>query len=166
MLIYPYELDKNDGYPSRSSFTVKKQDGEMGYGVYTKKDIKRGSLVARFSGNVINKVVQHSLQINPTTHLYDPHFSGLLLHSCSPNVMLDMQDFTIWAITDIEAGEALTMDYASTEDHLFKQFKCLCESENCRHWISGRRESVNAEGEEYLKDFIKENKVLRIKKTG
>lgn len=165
MLIYPYELDKNAYYPSRASFTVKKQDGEIGYGVYAKKAFGRGSLVARFTGTIVNKVVQHSLQINQTTHIYDPHFAGLLLHSCSPNVMLDMQDFTIWAIKDIDDGEALTMDYASTEDFLFKQFKCLCQSDNCRHWISGRKEKVNEEGKAYLQSFEEET-VLRIRKTG
>ncbi|MBU1167935.1 MAG: SET domain-containing protein-lysine N-methyltransferase [Proteobacteria bacterium] len=165
MSINPCELEKNIGYPSRASFVVKKQDNELGAGVYTKKTISRGSLVARFSGTIVEKVVQHSLQINPTSHLHDPHFAGLLLHSCSPNVMLDMQGLTIWAIKDIESGEALTMDYASTEDFLFKQFKCLCQSDNCRHWISGRKEKVNEEGKAYLKS-IQEKSLLRIRKTG
>lgn len=165
MFIYPYELDNKAGYPTRKDFSIKAKDGEVGYGVYTKKPFKRGSMVARFSGNIINQVVQHSLQINPASHVHDPHFAGLLLHSCSPNVALDMLDFTIWAIKDIEAGEALTMDYATTEDMLFKQFKCVCESGNCRHWITGRKEQVNEEGEAYLKS-IEEEKVLRIRKTG
>lgn len=165
MLIYPYELENTAGYPSRTNFSIKKKDGAMGYGVYTKKAFKRGSMVARFSGTVVSHVVQHSLQINPRTHLLDPYFAGLLLHSCDPNVMLDMQDFTIWAIKDIEPGEALTMDYASTEDKLFKQFRCLCESGNCRHWISGRKEKVTEEGEEYLKS-LNGNHILNIRKTG
>lgn len=165
MLIYPYELNNTAGYPSRTNFSIKKKDGEMGYGVYTKKSFNRGDMVARFSGTVISHVVQHSLQINATTHILDPHFAGLLLHSCDPNVILDMQDFTIWAAKDIETGESLTMDYASTEDKLFKQFRCLCQSENCRHWISGRKEKLNSEGEQYLKS-IEEKKVLQIRKTG
>ena len=165
MLIYPYELDINAGYPTKTSFVVKNQDDDMGYGVYTKKSIERGSLVARFSGHIISTVVQHSLQVNPTTHILDPHFAGLLLHSCNPNVCLDMHDFTIWALRDIEEGEPLTMDYASTEDYLFKQFKCLCNSENCRHWISGRRESINEEGEEYLNSLTGEKNIFRIRKT-
>lgn len=153
------------GYPPHKAFTIKKQSGDIGYGVYSKKTIGRGSLVARFSGTIIHDVVQHSLQIRPGIHIHDPHFAGLLLHSCNPNVMLDMQDFTIWAIQDIEPGEALTMDYASTEDHLFKQFKCLCRSENCRLWISGRKEKINEEGKAYLKSFEQESPAL-IRKTG
>ena len=165
MFIYPYELDNKTGYPTRTNFSIKNKEGDVGYGVYTKKPFKRGSMVARFTGKIIDQVVQHSLQINPSSHIHDPHFAGLLLHSCSPNVTLDMQDFTIWAIKDIEPGEALTMDYATTEDTLFRQFKCMCESDNCRHWITGRKESVNEEGELYLKS-IEDTKVLRIRKTG
>lgn len=165
MLIYPFDLDKDSGYPSRSSFVVKKQDGDVGYGVYSKKRIERGSMVARFTGHIVHTVVQHSLQINPTTHILDTHFAGYLLHSCNPNICLDMNDFTIWALRDIEEGEALTMDYASTEDVLFKQFKCLCNSENCRHWISGRRESVNDEGKAYLSSLSSEKESLPILKT-
>lgn len=165
MFIYPYDLDKRPGYPSRAAFTIKKQDDGMGFGVYTKKTFKRGDMVARFSGTLVDHVVQHSLQVSPSTHLLDPHFVGLLLHSCNPNVVLDMQDFTIWALKDIEEAEALTMDYASTEDRLFKQFKCLCGSDNCRHWITGRKEKVNEEGEKYLKT-IESDKILSIRKTG
>ena len=165
MLIYPYDLDNTYGYPSRTNFSIKEKDGEMGYGVYTKKAFARGDMVARFSGTIVNKVVQHSLQINPSTHLLDPHFAGLLLHSCNPNVALDMQDFTIWALRDIEPGEALTMDYASTEDRLFRQFRCLCESDSCRHWITGRKEKVNEEGQEYLKSLNEDN-ILSIRRTG
>lgn len=165
MFIYPFKFDNKTDYPTRSNFSIKKKDGDMGFGIYSKKAFNRGSMVARFTGNITNQVVQHSLQINPTSHIHDPYFAGLLLHSCSPNVALDMQDFTIWAIKDIEPGDALTMDYASTEDTLFRQFKCLCESDNCRHWITGRKEHVNTEGEQYLKSIEEEN-FLRIRKTG
>jgi hypothetical protein len=35
------------------------------------------------------------------------------------------------------------MDYAETEDVLFKQFPCFCGSPNCRLWITGRKEMIN-----------------------
>jgi hypothetical protein len=54
---------------------------------------------------------------------------------------LDILRFELWALKDIEVGEALSMDYASTEDVLFKQFPCLCGAGNCRGWITGRREA-------------------------
>ncbi len=165
MYIYPHKIDNKGHYPLKSDFSVNNQEKEKGYGVYTKKDFKRGSFVARFTGQISHDIVQHSLQTSPDTHLYDPYFSGLLLHSCDPNIVLDMQDFTIWAIKDIDVGDALTMDYASTEDYLFKQFKCLCSSDNCRYWVTGRRESVNEEGSLWLQQNKTDSELL-VLKTG
>jgi hypothetical protein len=39
----------------------------------------------------------------------------------------------------------LTMDYAQTEDVLYRQFPCSCGAENCRGWITGRKEAPIAE---------------------
>lgn len=165
MYIYPHNLDNKGNYPLKSDFSVNNREKEKGYGVYTLKDFKRGSLVARFTGRISSEIVQHSLQASPNEHLFDPYFSGLLLHSCDPNIVVDMQDFTIWAIRDIYAGEALTMDYASTEDYLFKQFKCLCGSDNCRHWITGRREAVSEEGYRWLQQYKRDSELV-VLKTG
>ena len=51
-----------------------------------------------------------------------------------------MQKLTVTALQDIEANSYLYMDYAETEDYLFKQFPCSCGAENCRGWITGRLE--------------------------
>lgn len=152
MLLYPdeYGLDPKDGYPKSEDFTVCKQEDGKGAGVYTKRAFKRGEMVARITGNIVPHMNQHTLQITPTTHLYDIFFTGYLLHSCSPNVYLDMQEFELWALRDIEPRQSLTMDYASTEDILFKQFPCLCETPNCRYWITGRKERINVQGQEHI----------------
>jgi hypothetical protein len=156
MLIYPeeYGLNQNDGYPKKIDFTVGRREDGKGAGVYTKKGVKRGELVARITGNIVPNITQHTLQITPTTHMYDPYYTGYLLHSCSPNIYLDMTEFEVWALRDIEAGQALTMDYASTEDILFKQFPCLCGTPNCRYWITGRKEEVNDEGMAYIEQQL------------
>ena len=99
-------------------------------------------MIAHISGDVMNEIRQHTLQITPERHLYDPHFTGYLLHSCSPNVELDMQKLTVTAVQDIPANSYLYMDYSSTEDYLFKQFPCSCGSSNCRGWITGRKEMM------------------------
>lgn len=152
MLLYPkeYGLNPDDGYPKKEDFTVCRQEDGKGAGVYTKRSFQRGELVARITGNIVPHIAQHTLQITPTTHLHDQYFTGYLLHSCSPNIFLDMNEFEIWALRDIEAGQSLTMDYSSTEDVLFKQFPCLCETPNCRYWISGRKEKVSEEGLAYI----------------
>lgn len=153
MLLYPFELDLNSHYPTQGKFMVKHNQENKGAGVFVKTPYKRGELVALFTGHIVPCVMQHTLQISSTAHLHDTYFSGLLLHSCNPNIFVDMQKFEIWAIQDIKAGEALAMDYASTEDVLFKQFQCFCKSPNCRKWITGRKEKINQVGMDYLKSL-------------
>jgi len=59
----------------------------------------------------------------------------------------------VHAIRDIRPGDYLYMDYAQTEDVLFKQFPCSCGSENCRGWITGRREQITGYISDNLTDF-------------
>lgn len=140
--LYPAEFAVGEGYPTDFDVVVSDEEDERGRGVFALRPFVRGHRICRISGIIVHEVRQHTLQITPTAHLYDPYFTGFLLHSCSPNTFLDMQRFELWALQDVTVGEALTMDYASTEDVLFKQFQCSCGSANCRTWITGRRESV------------------------
>lgn len=156
MQIYPYEIEEPTGYPTRQDFFVSTEGDEKGFGLFTRRPFKKGDQMARFTGEVLDVVKLHTLQITPTKHLYDPHFVGYLLHSCDPNVALDMEKLTMTALKDIDAGDALTMDYASTEDVLYRQFPCLCKTSKCRQWITGRLEAVNEEGLAYLKG-LKQN---------
>lgn len=148
-LFYPFEWIKT-GYPSPDKFEVCRDTEGRGHGVQTLVTHARGHLVGRIIGVLSSERKLHTLQVSETTHLYDPYFSGLLLHSCSPSVMLDMKRLEVFALRDIEVGEFLTMDYASTEDVLARQFSCVCHSPNCRHWITGSKEEPNEEGRAYL----------------
>ena len=151
--IYPYEIDETTGYPTRQDFFVSTAGDEKGFGLYTRRPFKKGEQMARFTGEVLKEIRLHTLQISPGKHLHDPHFVGYLLHSCEPNVALDMKRLTMVALKDINPGEALTMDYASTEDVLYRQFPCACKAEKCRQWITGRLETINREGRDYLKSI-------------
>ncbi len=153
-MIYPseYELEEGMNYPTNADFTVNHCE-TTGSGIYVKRDFKKGEIVARMAGITVPYILQHTLQISPFLHLYDPHFTGLLLHSCDPLVTLDMSKLEIWALQDIEKGVALTMDYAQTEDILFKQFPCACGAVNCRGWVTGRKETINDAGNKYLNDL-------------
>ncbi len=142
--VYPAVFRVGDGYPTEEDFLVARQEDGKGYGVYARRTFLRGHRVCRISGTIVHEVMQHTLQVSPDAHLYDPYFTGFLLHSCDPNVFLDMARFELWAMKDIQPGQALTMDYASTEDYLYKQFPCLCGAPTCRKWITGRREPVRS----------------------
>lgn len=149
--IYPSsDLKVEDGYPSFDTFQIIQTQDGRGAGVRVLKAFARGRRMARVSGQITAFCRLHTLQINAHTHLYDPHFSGLLLHSCDPNVRLDMAGFELWSLRDIAAGEMLTMDYASTEDVLMRQFECHCGAPNCRRWITGAKELPNDSGQTLL----------------
>ncbi|MCW8863046.1 MAG: SET domain-containing protein-lysine N-methyltransferase [Rhodospirillales bacterium] len=148
-LLYPADFPYAELMPRHSQFEVF-SEGAIGRGVRARVDFERGTVMAQFAGHMTSVIMQHTLQVTPTSHVHDPYFIGLLTHSCGPNTFLDMARLEVLALEDISAGTILTVDYATTEDVLFRQFPCHCGSSNCRRWVTGRRERVNAEGRDYL----------------
>jgi hypothetical protein len=139
-MLYPDQFGKDPLFPKHSDFAVVFKDDLTGKGVIAYRSFAKGEIIARMAGHIVHEIRQHTLQITPNTHLFDPYFSGFFLHSCDPNISLNMVDFTVTALRDIDANSYLYMDYAETEDVLFKQFPCSCAAPNCRGWITGRRE--------------------------
>jgi len=126
--------------------------GNCGLGVFAKRPFLRGERL-RFLAEPTGALLQHTLQRSPGDNLHDPYFVGFLLHSCDPNVVLDMHQQTVHVLKDILVGGALCMDYASTEDTLFNQFPCACGAANCRVWVTGRSEPVSEAGRAYISAF-------------
>jgi hypothetical protein len=151
--IYPREYQVDAQLPTADEFVVAAVNGDVGMGVKAILPFARGTQVAKFTGQLSNKILQHTLQVSPDTHLHDPYFVGLLTHSCAPNCVLDMQRLEIWALSEIGAGDLLTIDYAATEDTLHRQFACGCGAPTCRRWITGRREGPNEAGRRYLESL-------------
>ena len=139
-MLYPPFFGDHPQFPCASDFEVVRKNAKTGSGVITRRSYKAGELLAVMTGEVIPEIRQHTLQIAPDKHLYDPWFSGYFLHSCSPNISLDMQAMTVTALRPIRSNSYLYMDYAETEDTLFRQFPCKCGSRACRGWITGRLE--------------------------
>lgn len=123
---------------------------ERGLGVQILADGAAGQILHRFSGEVGPEIRQHSLQVAPGTHIAQTRYAGYLSHGCDPNCRLDMTRQELVALRDIRKGEWLTIDYAATEDELYRQFACNCGAAACRRWIIGRDDHVNAEGIAYL----------------
>lgn len=85
--IYPFaDLDPALGYPAAADFEIVQTADNRGFGVRARKTFRRGEMVCRVSGYVVAERRLHTLQITANSHLFDPHFTGLLLHSCDPNV--------------------------------------------------------------------------------
>jgi hypothetical protein len=69
-------------------------------------------------------------------HLQGGHIFHPLLartaHSCEPNCYVSFPISSMVAIRSIEAGEAITCDYESTEAWFSHPFWCQCGSRRCR----------------------------------
>ena len=131
-------------------FVVEDRGDGKGLGVYALCVFEPGDLIAEVGGEIVHEHRLHTLQLPDGTHLYDPSFTGCLLHSCEPNSIIDPAIPDIRALKRIEIDEAITIDYAHTEDRLVRQFACMCGSPGCRGWIKGNKEENSAEGREFL----------------
>jgi hypothetical protein len=125
-------------------------DAVYGLGVETLVPRAAGEAVHRFTGVIGPEIRQHTLQVGEDRHIADTRFIGFLSHACDPNCRLDMSTFQLVALKDVPAGGLLTIDYAATEDRLYRQFACHCGAVACRGWITGRAEGPNAEGRAWL----------------
>ena len=153
MHFYPFELSNDSGYPDKSDFEILDY-GSKGKGIQCKKDFRKGDFIARVSGYITHDITQYSLQISEGIHLNDIWFAGYLLHSSNPNVNVDMQKLELTAASDINNGDLLSMDYAATEDILYKQFAA---PDDPRIWITGRKEEISEEGKRYIEEYKKNN---------
>lgn len=126
-----------------------------GRGLFTPTELRAGELVARVGGGVVSEdELRRRLSrraANPAApyvdaisldgnhrHLILPPGSPVRFgnHSCNPNLWWE-DELTLVARRDINAGEELTNDYATSTALPDFRMACLCESDNCRGMISG-----------------------------
>ena len=142
---YPTDASQPD-----ASLEVCDTDSEYGLGVRTLVGRRKGEVIHHFTGVLTPELLQHSLQVSPGVHISETQIIGFLSHSCEPDCRLDMGRSELVALRDIRQGDLLTIDYAETEDVLYRQFACHCGAATCRHWITGRHETPNVEGRAHL----------------
>lgn len=147
--IYPALIPPEDGHPTRDVFEIGR-DFARGRGLRSKTAFTRGQRVAKLSGVLVSAPGLNTIQIAPGIHLHDKWFCRFLHHSCDPNLEIDLRTLAAVAKRPIAPGDALSIDYAATEDRLGRQFACACGAENCRGWILGRKEEPSAKGRAIL----------------
>lgn len=135
---YPEALPAYPNEPTRERFSIERIGETVGEGVVALVPFAQGEIVCGFTGFLTNEITQFSLQLTPGLHVHDPYFMGKILHHCDPNTTVDMVRRVFIARRDIFPGELVTMDYAETEDFLFRTFPCACGAANCRGYIKGR----------------------------
>jgi SET domain-containing protein len=78
-------------------------------------------------------------------------------HSCEPNIGVAGQIVFV-ALRDIEAGEELTHDWATTDDDDY-EMECRCGAETCRRVITGqdwRRKELQEKYGEHISSYLRE----------
>ncbi len=149
--LYPSIIHPEEGHPTSDRFFVLDTDDERGKGLRGKVAFEKDEQVAKLSGVIMNKTTLDTIQITPTLYFADRWFCRFLLHSCDPNLAINLEHLFVRALKDIPIGEYLTIDYADTDDEVTFQFACNCLAENCRRWITGRAQDINEEGRQYLR---------------
>ncbi|KRF43769.1 hypothetical protein ASG93_02310 [Paenibacillus sp. Soil787] len=134
---YPNHFDHHPNEPTKDKFAIS-YDQKYGEGVMAKMFFRKGELLFRFHGTLLDYQTLYTLQKKQGLYIEDPYFMGKILHRCDPNTTVDMEEQVFWASKDIRPGDLITMDYESTEDKLYRSFHCQCESRNCRKLISGK----------------------------
>ena len=116
--VYPASFGSDPLFPKKSDFEIHKTSKSKGLGVITKRAFAKGEFVAKMAGPTVDTIQQHTLQIAKDVHLHDTYFSGYFLHSCDPNIHVDMQKLEVIALKPIKKNAYLYMDYSDTEDSM------------------------------------------------
>lgn len=134
----------------RSPKTAVKNSGIVGRGLFASEAIRRGEIVCVKGGHLLDHATleRHSSVVNDAelqvaddlylAPLTADEFEGVMMflnHSCEPNVGIQGQIVFV-AMRDVEAGEELTLDYA-TIDHDAGPMACRCGATACRGVVSG-----------------------------
>ncbi len=135
----------------RSPQTEVRKSRIHGKGLFAKSAIRRGEPVAVKGGYIISAAAWNDLErdlgaaevqiaddlfIAPVSQDEREGSMVYLNHSCDPNCAIQGQ-IVFLAMQDIEAGEELTNDWATTND-LEYELDCNCGSPECRGIITGK----------------------------
>ena len=102
---YPGIIPTKEGHPTSAKFMVVETGDKRGKGLKGKVAFRKGESVARLSGVIISHTTLDTIQITPMLFFADRWFCRFLLHSCDPNLEIDVEHLDIWTLKDISPGE-------------------------------------------------------------
>jgi uncharacterized protein len=119
-----------------------------GFGNVASEPIAAGEVVAAFGGRCVTRdefdllpASQQVRSLQIEEHLFlagapEPEPADFVNHSCDPNCVLSGSVILV-AARDIEPGEEITYDYATSDGSDYDEFECVCGSACCRGKITG-----------------------------
>lgn len=143
----------------------------MGKGLFADKGIKKGEIIADWTGSKIYEadkcsslpkgVADYAIQFEEHKWIDTESIGRYINHSCEPNCGIKGK-FQIVTMRDIREGEELTFDYEMTEDSDWRM-SCQCGSKSCRKIIGTYKNMPNEVREKY-KEYISEWLIKKYKK--
>lgn len=126
------------------------RDPVKGRGIYTTRPLKAGEVVAVWGGEIMTRSELallpksrqiHALQVEDDFYLVpqyreEAEVADLFNHCCDPNIGIQGQ-LVLATMRDIDAGEELSFDYATTDASDYDEFPCNCGAVNCRKVVRG-----------------------------
>jgi uncharacterized protein len=152
--------------------TAVKTSSIQGRGLFAVEPISKGEIVCIKGGYIFNrqKLQEVSQSLGPAEiQIAEDMFIGPLdeeeregsmifsNHSCDPNIGVQGQIVFV-AMRDIDAGEELTHDWATTDDDTY-EMECNCGADSCRKVITGqdwRRRDLQEKYRGYFSWYIQE----------
>src|SRR5262245_1483303 len=155
-----------------SSKAAVKESLIQGRGLFAIEPIAKGEIVCIKGGHIFNRemLIKTSESLGSSEiQIADDFFIGPLTHeeregsmifsnhSCEPNIGVQGQIVFV-AMRDIEAGEELTHDWATTDDDSY-EMECKCGAATCRKIIAGqdwRRKDLQEKYAGYMSWYLME----------
>jgi uncharacterized protein len=154
-----------------SSKATVKESPIQGRGLFAAQPIKKGEVVCIKGGYIFDRrTLQAEMDLGPAEiQVAEDLFIGprnqeeregsmiFSNHSCDPNIGVKGQIIFV-AMRDIEAGEELTHDWATTDDDSY-EMECNCGARACRLIITGqdwRRKDLQEKYRGYISWYLEE----------
>ena len=151
---------------------IVKETESFGKGLFTVEDIRKGEIIADWTGgkiftaekcsNLPEEVRDHAIQFEEHKWIDTTGIGHFINHSCEPNCGIKGK-LKIIAIRNIKKGEWLTYDYEMTEDSYWKM-RCKCGSKNCRSTIGAFKnmpENLRKKYRGYISEWLVEKYNLK-----
>ncbi|TAK74858.1 MAG: SET domain-containing protein [Gammaproteobacteria bacterium] len=113
-------------------FVIK--DGIHGLGVFTTADIKKGKVLFKLKGTILDHPTRTSVQVGKYQHIEDI-IGAHVNHCCQPNTKVYKRSHVFKSSRNIKKGEELTFDYSKNEASLAAPFRCEC----CGKKVTGQK---------------------------
>lgn len=130
---------------------VNRSPKAFGSGAYSLISLPAGAVFAPITGTTPGPKRYTSVQTGRDTHIELNSDLVFCNHSCDPSLVFDMARMEVRVVDDkpLQAGDALTFFYPSSEWEMDQAFQCTCGAEQCRGWISGAKTMSKEELEGY-----------------